>query len=473
MKIRFLQDTYIRSAPTREAEPPLGTVFKGTVLELDPSFQSGETVNNVTQWYRDKNGWYYWGGRTELVTTPTEPQATTFGGAILLPKPPEVDSFAEATVIIPPGETRQAPSIEQMLELERQIRASAPLPAAGGQLSRKLPTPPILASVQAEKTSGDHETPISRTATLSPPIPRESTLWKTANPRKLNWGVDNYHIARDWWQGKELTGRTVRIALLGTGVTPEHPDLADAIDGLYNFVTPTKPMCDLHGSGTQAAIIALGRGQTVFGVAPEARLLVGRFGTMDQNLTAAGLINGLQWAVDQRADIILMMVDFPELPHDQLEALQGAVQRALEAGVLLIAPVGNSFNRKPETRYPAALDGVLSVGACASHGKRSDFSAKSYKIDILAPGEGLLTSMPACQTVYNLKSTTMSGAFTAGFAALIYQALRNQGQEVWPGQIIDLLRRTATPLKPFNKGDDVECGYGLLNPIEVFNQLNL
>jgi major intracellular serine protease len=473
MKIRFLQDTYIRSAPTREADPPLGTVFKGTVLEVDPSAQGGETVNNIAQWYRDKNGWFYWGGRTELVSPPAEPQATTIGGGILWPKPPEVVTPAEATGEIPPGETRPAPSLEQLLEWERQIRAGAPLSASGGEQPRALPTPPKPASSLAEEASGNREMPVSRSAAPPPIVPRESTLWKTANSRKINWGVENYHIARDWWQGKELTGRAVRIALLGTGVAPEHPDLADAIDVLYNFVAPNEPMRDLHGTGTQAAIIALGRGQIVFGVAPEARLLVGRIGTMDYNLTTTGLINGLHWAVDQRADIVLMLVDFPNLPHDQIEALQGAVQRAVEAGVFLIAPVGDAFSRKPETRYPAALDGVFTVGACATHGNRSDFSAKSSKIDLLAPGEGLLTSTPACQTVYNLKSTAMSAAFTAGFVSLVYQALRNQGREVWPGQVFDLLRQTAISRKPFNKGGDVECGYGLLNPGEVFKQINL
>ncbi len=112
------------------------------------------------------------------------------------------------------------------------------------------------------------------------------------------------------------------------------------------------------------------------------------------------------------------------------------------------------------------------VSAHDQFGQRCAFSAKSYDLDVLAPGEGLLCPVPGHQTTTNLKSTSIAAAFTAGFLALIRQHEREQGQESSSAAVFDLLRRTAVSRRAFNKGDDVEYGHGLLHPMEVLKTID-
>jgi major intracellular serine protease len=315
----------------------------------------------------------------------------------------------------------------------------------------------------------------SRDIFESPAVPPKSPVinapdfWQNPTPQKLNWGTQNYLIARDWWLSRHLTGRGVSIAILSTGADPEHPDLVN-LAGRYQ--ADNNPMTDRHGLGTQAAVVAAGCGQTVFGVAPEARLLIGKLGEQDHLVTAGSLIEGLRWAIDARADVVAILVDLPEIGEQQLEALQLLVNQANDQGILLVAPAGTSENKKPESRYPAQLTGVLSVGAHDQYGQRCGFSARSYDLDLLAPGEGLLTSTPGRQPVTNLKSTSIAAAFTAGFLSLVRQRQKEANQVMTPALVFNLLCETAASRRPFNKGEDVEYGHGILNPIEVLKRLD-
>jgi len=138
--------------------------------------------------------------------------------------------------------------------------------------------------------------------------------------------------------------------------------------------------------------------------------------------------------------------------------------------MILLAPVGNSVDRKPEVRYPAHFEGIISIGAHDQSNVRCDFSAKSYRLEILAPGEGLLTSDLHAQPVHNLKTTAIATAYTAGVLALVRQWQLEQ-HRVWsPEAIRELVCSTATPHKSFTQGKDVEYGYGILNPAAILRQ---
>lgn len=506
MKIRFLEDTYIRKMPRVENNQPVGTVFQGSEIEVEPDTVRGDPVQHTDRWYCDKNGWYYWSGKTEPVEEePAPPPGDTHGGIMIWPAtttpdsgdeipprdeiPPQAnDDTGMSSETIPEGETRLVPSLEELMAREERSRAgalTAPPPKPG--LTAEAPARPEPAAAPIHgfdlpplpETELESARPPAHIRTTAPP-PEEDrpaadapadALWRNPAPQNLNWGVRNYLIAKDWWQQRQLTGKGVRVAILSTGAAQGHPDLVHLRE-FFPGQERAEPLQDRHGLGTQAAVVAVGAGNTVFGVAPEAQLLVGKLGEQDHLLSPDGLIQALRWAIDAGADVIAMLVDFPDLDVRQLEALQILVNDAIARGILLVAPAGTSENKKPESRYPARLTGVLSVGAHDKYGQRSGFSARSYDLDLLAPGEALLTSTPEQQPVNNLKSTAIAAAFTAGFLALVRQWYREQQLEVQPGEIFDLLRRTAVARRSFNKGEDVEFGYGILNPIDVLKALD-
>lgn len=468
MKIRFLEDTYIRSAPHTGLGPPLGTVFKGTEIEVEATPVKGESIEDINLWFRDNKGWHYWSGRAVIVEQPAPPPEKEEKGPPEGPAaparagqeeelpPPSIPAFIDKKTLpanekIPEGETRHVPGLDELMRAEERFQGG---PEEGGRpkslsgaLSRSFVPGPE--NIDAGGSGG--------------------ALWRDPPGDHLNWAVSNYLIASDWWQSRELTGSGVRIALLSTGITPGHPGLP-TVEATFQYPDASKPMQDLQGLGTQAAIVAAGAGQAVFGVAPEARLLVGKIGEQDHLITPEGLLAGLEWAIGAGADIIAMLVDFPALQGQQIEALQQLIGQAATRNIILVAPVGTAVNKMPESRYPASLSHVLSVGAHDQFGQRSGFSAKSYHLDLLAPGEGLKVSASAGQVRENVKSVAIAAAFAAGFLALIRQW--GPGRDMAPEAVFELLRETAVSRRPFNKGEDVEYGYGQLNPIEVLKKLD-
>jgi major intracellular serine protease len=469
MKIHFLEDTYIRNAPNVTGDPPLGTVFKGSEIEVETDIVKGDTVQNNNGWYRDKNGWYYWSGKSRKIEPDLAgPVGQSMGGMIVTPVAPDKNSLPATasggseltTEKIPEGETRLVPSLEALLAIERGIHPGI-----------KIPMPvPVLPLKDLNEPTPISNQPEPEPDGPPPPPDIHPLLWQNPVSQRLNWGVQNYLIARDWWQKRNLTGRGTTIAILSTGALPEHPDLVN-ITGQFQAQRGIL-VNDTDGLGTQAAVIAGGCGNTVFGVAPEARLLIGKVGDQDHMILPENLFAGLLWAINEKVDIIAMLVDFPELDATQTQTLQMLVNQAVGQGILLVAPVGTSENVKPESRFPAQLEGVFSVGAHDQYGQRSSFSTRSYHLDILAPGEGLLTSTPGRQTVANLKSTAIATAFIAGFLALIRQWQYNKGQVDPPAAVFGLLRDTAVARRSFNKGEDVEYGHGILNPVEVLKRLD-
>ena len=104
------------------------------------------------------------------------------------------------------------------------------------------------------------------------------------------------------------TGHGVKIAVLDTGLDLKHPDLR-LLEGNSASFVPDEPEIDDHyGHGTHCAgIIAATASPTSTGrysVAPGAELLVGkvlnRYGYGDDD----HILDGIDWAVDQGADII-------------------------------------------------------------------------------------------------------------------------------------------------------------------------
>jgi len=514
MKIQFQEDTFIRNNLGLPVADPIGIIYKGTVLNVeDKYYLAAFSINNNDRWYRDGNGWYYWSGGTELVPADANmgmpvvvppvvitvpPVAVTPPPAPLPPTPPLPTGISPVVAIIPPESQSASQRVETMVFFDtehlpegfsipdgetRYIPSVAETPQKPmvredpGEMIPRGEVSDVDVSVPADR-GRDSDPVLSfpdpafesiRSSASSPPA---VTDWSNLSPQKINWGIQHNALPRDWWQQRGLTGKGIRIALLSTGADLNHPDLAGSLESIFTTLADSEETFDdRHGLGTQAAVIAAGRGKLAFGVAPESTLLIGQVGYLDQEITPASLLAGLEWAIDNGADIVAMLVDFRDLPDAEKQVFNQLINRAKDRNVLLVAPVGNSLERRPEERFPAALEGVLSVGAHDVYGKRCAFSAKSYKLDLLAPGEGLLTSGPQQNAVDNLKTSAIAAAYVAGFLALVRQWEREHNRLFAPASLLDMLRNSAEANKTITKGDDVEFGFGILNPAAMLHLL--
>lgn len=217
----------------------------------------------------------------------------------------------------------------------------------------------------------------------------------------LQWNLRDLHIAEAIRKG--ATGAGVVVAILDTGIAFEShtddqhtyalaPDLAHVsfVPG-YDFVNDDAHANDDHGHGTQMATLIAGMGATL-AIAPNVTLMPVKVLDHDKMGTEQTLIDGIDWAVANGAQILSMSLAFSEgyVPSPMLRA---AVDEAVAAGVLLIAASGNAG--AVTTPYPAAFAGVTGVGATRLLYTEKDdkfpsdlapYGNMSAGVDVVAPG---------------------------------------------------------------------------------------
>ncbi|WP_147372546.1 S8 family serine peptidase [Calidithermus terrae] len=180
-------------------------------------------------------------------------------------------------------------------------------------------------------------------------------------------------------------GEGVVVAVVDTGVLPEHPDLAPSLLPGYDFADDDPDPADTAGHGTHVAGLIAAQGK-VRGAAPGAKVVPVRV-IAEDSTSAFTLAQGLLWAAG--LDPERPNPNRPQLINLSLgteaysEVLAQAVQAVRAEGIALVAAAGNSGRRF--LSYPAALPGVIAVTALA--GPRS-----AYQPPYANRGEGLWLS---------------------------------------------------------------------------------
>src|SRR5690606_17492651 len=142
------------------------------------------------------------------------------------------------------------------------------------------------------------------------------------------------------------TGAGIAVAVLDTGLDLEHPDFAGRDVDARSFVAG-QTVQDAQGHGTHVAGTARGplapSSGRRYGVAHEARLMVGKVLGDDGTGTDADILAGMSWAISSGAQIISMSLGADVRAVST--AYETAGRRALAAGTLVIAAAGNNARR--------------------------------------------------------------------------------------------------------------------------------
>lgn len=243
--------------------------------------------------------------------------------------------------------------------------------------------------------------------------------------------------------------KDISIGLIDTGVDALHPALAGTHVELQYFVDPSRVLPEEHGTAVVSLLVS-----PQFGVLPNAQLYVACVFYEDRRgaslSEAQDLVRALDWLMQRRVPVINMSLSGP--PN---EVLRAAIKRAIEAGHVIVAAVGNAGPAAPPL-YPAAYDGVIAVTAVdgdqhvyrrASRGAHVEFSAMG--VDVVAAG-------PAGPTTYS--GTSFASPYVAALAAMEYRSLDPQKALT----VKESLRENALDLgKP---GRDEVYGFGLARP---------
>jgi subtilisin family serine protease len=277
------------------------------------------------------------------------------------------------------------------------------------------------------------------------------------------------------------------IAIVDSGIALAHPeltgryrpgaDLVDLADGemsrdvtlIGDYTGRDRTPQDEMGHGTACASIIGARGLHVPpGLAGRARLLPVRAlaGALCADRATPTAIGGLpdidaavKCAVDLGARVLNLSFGTPATalrPEDPPPHIE-VVRYALMRDCVLVAASGNSGN--DVAYFPAALPGVLAVGAVGEAGAPSRFTTRGAHVALSAPGEHIRCA--ALDGYDDNSGTSFAAPFVTAAAALILACGARLGVAVSPFMARDLLVRAAAPFAP--GADAAGCGAGVLD----------
>lgn len=251
----------------------------------------------------------------------------------------------------------------------------------------------------------------------------------------LDGYLDLVNAPAVWDSGLDGAGTTV--AVLDTGVDGGHPDVADRVREESDFTGTADGADDGHGHGTHVASLVAGTGARADGarrgIAYGAELLAGK--VLDDTGTgqASWVIAGMQWAVQQGADVVNLSLGAAAGDTDDPTA-QAVDALTASSDTLFVAASGNRGNLGIDhftVDSPGSAASALTVGAVRTDDLLAIFTGEgpvggSYrqKPDLTAPGVDLLGARAGARDgdfYRSMSGTSQATPVAAGAAALLRQ----------------------------------------------------
>lgn len=338
-----------------------------------------------------------------------------------------------------PGRWRARPLGRRVATLLLERLDRTPSLAEGWTLARRLRArPDVLDAEPALRLPGLEPEPALRRSVIGDLVPRSlgagRPLPGTVAP---DWAIRLARFERAWAMFASRPGRRsapgagVAVAHPDTGYT-RHPAIWTAPDGGrlraaagWDFVgddrdarDPLDGMSAGHGTATASVLMSDGRAggaeHAVAGAAPGAVLVPLRVSDSVVHLVSyANVIAALHAATDGGAHVVSMSLGGP-LPS---RALQRALRRAEERGVLMVAAAGNMW---PWVVYPGRYDEVLCLAACDIERRPWRRSSSGPEVDLAGPGVSVWHATASSRRFGLVRGdgTSFATALAAGAAAL-------------------------------------------------------
>ena len=141
------------------------------------------------------------------------------------------------------------------------------------------------------------------------------------------------------------------------------------------------------------------------------------------------------------------------------------LEEAYSKGVISVAAAGNSSSSIP--MFPASYNHVISVAASNDEDKISPFSNYGTSIDVIAPGDNILSTVPGGMKYVNLSGTSMSSPLVASLCAL----MKNQNYDITPDELELCLKNSCVNVDQLNPQYVGRMGAGRVNAFEAISCL--
>lgn len=151
---------------------------------------------------------------------------------------------------------------------------------------------------------------------------------------------------------------------------------------IRNYIRSTIA-AEFHGTWVSGVIAANPHGdRSAVGVAPNAKLLPVRVFGLGGKITSDSLIEAIGYAAERGADVVNMSLGGLLPDEDLTDQLFHVLDT--HPNLLIVASAGNES--LDGSAFPAAIPGVVSVGATNLNGNRAFYSSFGGRLDVVAPG---------------------------------------------------------------------------------------
>ncbi len=338
----------------------------------------------------------------------------------------------------------------------------------------------------------------------------EQLQYQTAHVLSDSYGIN----LPDAW-GISTGAPTMTVAVIDTGIRPNHPEFAGRIVAGYDFIAtssngndgdgrdsdPSDPGDGIsaaesadstsiyygcaaadstwHGTAMAGLLGATGNNhEGIAGVNWQSNILplrvLGKCGGSSSDIADA-----IRWAAG---------LDVPGTPINTHPAqvmnlslgrpgrcsntMQSAIDDATAAGAILVVAAGNS-GIDASNASPANCNGVIVIAASTLDGYRAHYSNYGSIVSIAAPGgnaayntsDALITTsdsgaqQPANPSYKAYRGTSISTAVAAGVISL----MKSVQPSLTTNEIISILQQTATPYSNADSCTDDLCAKGIIN----------
>jgi major intracellular serine protease len=284
---------------------------------------------------------------------------------------------------------------------------------------------------------------------------------------ELPKGVEFVEAPTLWEEGTRGDG--IVVAVIDTGCDVHHPDFESQIIGGYNFTTDyngdTNNFSDNNGHGTHVCgtIAAIENNKGVVGVAPKVKLLVLKVLTSTGSGTLESVTEAIDYATRWRGpneeQVRIISMSLGSSADNPI--LHEVIKEAVRQNILVVCAAGNAGDGEDTTdefEYPGSYPEVVQVGSVNLRGEISDFSNSNHEVDLVAPGEEILSTYLNGEYA-KLSGTSMATPHVSGAAALLLEQYEKaSGKKMTEPELYDALIKRTVPIDS-NRN---EQGNGLL-----------
>ncbi|MEZ5995203.1 MAG: S8 family peptidase [Hyphomonadaceae bacterium] len=307
-----------------------------------------------------------------------------------------------------------------------------------------------------------------------------------------NWGVEGVN-ADAAWQYENAHGEGVLIGIIDDGIIFDHPELQGRISAESTDIVPGRNALvstNTHGAEVSSIVAANFNGGQTVGVAFGSTILAVRADNGSEGFNGGDLAAALDYAVAHGVRVVNFSLGSS---NPTPGVLQDAIQRATNAGVIIVVSAGNDGPSATEPNYP----GFLATDPTVAHGlvlvaggtnpdgsfnTRSNPAGSTLQYYLTAPGWGIVVPdygppgpLPGfqrcwpdpnnCTGLVEIQGTSYASPHVAGAIAILMSAFPGLTSQ----QVVQILLQSTDDTGA--AGVDSVTGRGRLNLGRAFQPI--